>query len=150
VFTNIGMAKVSTSAEEARRLGYLRPRDSISMNRDRQIADAKQVALDLVKLGYRPAKPREDVLVLGQPGFAKMKLGLHLLRRAEYVSDYDVVIGTHLARILSGGGEFTSPQRVSEQFLLDLEREAFVSLCGEKKTQERIQHMLKKGKALRN
>ncbi|MBZ5542816.1 MAG: 3-hydroxyacyl-CoA dehydrogenase/enoyl-CoA hydratase family protein [Acidobacteriia bacterium] len=150
VFTNIGMAKVSSSAEDARKLGYLRPQDSISMNRDRQIADAKQVALDLVKLGYRPAKPREDVLVLGQAGFAKMKLGLHLLRRAEYISDYDVVIGTHLARILSGGGEFTSPQRVSEQFLLDLEREAFVSLCGEKKTQERIQHMLKKGKALRN
>jgi 3-hydroxyacyl-CoA dehydrogenase len=150
VFTNIGMAKVSSSAEDARQLGYLRPQDSISMNRDRQIADAKQVALDLVKLGYRPAKPREDILALGQPGFAKMKLGLHLLRRAEYISDYDVVIGTHLARILSGGGEFTSPQRVSEQFLLDLEREAFVSLCGERKTQERIQHMLKKGKALRN
>jgi len=150
VFTNIGMAKVSTSAEDARKLGYLRPQDSLSMNRDRQIADAKQVALDLVRLGYRPAKPREDILVLGQAGFAKMKLGLHLLRRAEYISDYDVVIGTHLARILSGGGEFTSPQRVSEQFLLDLEREAFVSLCGERKTQERIQHMLKKGKALRN
>jgi 3-hydroxyacyl-CoA dehydrogenase len=150
VFTNIGMAEVSSSAEDARRLGYLRPQDSITMNRDRQIADAKQVALDLVRLGYRPSKPREDVLVLGQAGFAKLKLGLHLMRRAEYISDYDVVIGTHLARILSGGGEFTSPQRVSEQFLLDLEREAFVSLCGEKKTQERIQHMLKKGKALRN
>ena len=150
VFTNIGMAKVSSSAEEARKLGYVRPQDSISMNRDRQIADAKQVALDLVRLGYRPSKPREDILVLGQAGFAKMKLGMHLMRRADYISDYDVVIGTHLARILSGGGEFTSPQRVSEQFLLDLEREAFVSLCGEKKTQERIQHMLKKGKALRN
>lgn len=150
IFLNIGMAKVSTSAEDARKLRYLTPQDSISMNRDRLIADAKQVALDLVKLGYRPAKPREDILVLGQAGFVKMKLGLHLMRRAEYISDYDVAIGTHLARILSGGGEFTSPQRVSEQYLLDLEREAFVSLCGEKKTQERIQHMLKKGKALRN
>jgi len=150
IFTNIGMAKVSTSAEDARKLHYLRPQDSISMNRDRQIADAKQVALDLVRLGYRPPKRRDDILVLGQAAFAKMKLGLHLLRRAEYISDYDVVIGTHLARVLSGGGEFTSPQRVSEQYLLDLEREAFVSLCGEKKTQERIQHMLKKGKPLRN
>jgi 3-hydroxyacyl-CoA dehydrogenase len=150
VFLNIGMAKVSTSAEEARKLRYLSARDSISMNRDRQIADAKQVALDLVKLGYRPAKPRDDILAPGQAAFTKMKLGLHLMRRAEYISDYDVVVATHLARILSGGGEFTSPQRVSEQYLLDLEREVFVSLCGEKKTQERMQYMLKKGKPLRN
>jgi 3-hydroxyacyl-CoA dehydrogenase len=150
VFQNIGMAKVSSSAEEARRLGYLSARDSISMNGDRLIADAKQLALDLVKLGHRPGKPRDDILVLGQSAFAKMKLGLHLLRRAEYISDYDVVVGTHLASVLSGGGEFTSPQRVSEQYLLDLEREAFVSLCGQRKTVERIQHMLKKGKPLRN
>lgn len=150
VFQNIGTARVSTSAEEARRLGYLAPRDSISMNRDRQIADAKQLALDLVKLGYRPGKAREDILVLGQAAFAKMKLGLHLMRRAEYISDFDVVVGTQLARVLSGGGEFTSPQRVSEQYLLDLEREAFVSLCGQKKTVERMQYMLKKGKPLRN
>ncbi len=150
VFLNIGMAKVSTSAAEARKLGYLSVKDSISMNRDRQIADAKELALDLARLGYRPGKPREDVRVLGQSAFAKMKLGLHLMRRAEYISDYDVVVATQLAKVLSGGGEFTSPQLVSEQYLLDLEREAFVSLCGEKKTMERIQHMLKKGKALRN
>jgi 3-hydroxyacyl-CoA dehydrogenase len=150
VFLNIGMAKVSTSGAEARKLGYLSVRDSISMNRDRQIADAKQVALDLVKLGYRPGKPRVDIQVLGQAAFAKMKLGLHLMRRAEYISDYDVVVATHLAKILSGGGEFTSPQRVSEQHLLDLEREAFLSLCGQKKTVERMQYMLKRGKPLRN
>jgi 3-hydroxyacyl-CoA dehydrogenase len=150
VFLNIGMAKVSTSAEGARKLGYLTVRNSISMNRDRQIADAKQLALDLARLGYRPGKPREDIRVLGQSALAKMKLGLHLMRRAEYISEYDVVVGTQLAKVLSGGGEFTSPQRVSEQFLLDLEREAFVSLCGQKKTVERIQYMLKKGKPLRN
>ncbi len=150
VFQTIGRAKTSSSAEEAKKLGYLSERDSFSMNRDRQIADAKQLALDLVKLGHRPGKPREDIPVLGQSALAKMKLGLHLLRRAEYISDHDVVIGTHLAKILSGGGEFTSPQRVSEQYLLDLEREAFLSLCGERKTQERIQHMLKTGKPLRN
>jgi 3-hydroxyacyl-CoA dehydrogenase len=150
VFTNIGMAKVSTSAEEARRLHYLSPGDSVSMNRDRQIADAKQLALDLIRLGYRPGKPREDIQVLGRPAFAKMKLGLHLMRQAEYISEYDVVVGTHLAKVLAGGGEFTSPQRVSEQYLLDLEREAFVSLCGQKKTVERMQYMLKKGKPLRN
>ena len=150
VFLNIGMAKVSASAEEARELGYLAVRDSISMNRDRLIADGKQLALDLVKLGYRPGKPREDIRVLGQSAFAKMKLGLHLMRRAEYISDYDVVVGTHLAQILSGGGEFTAPQLVSEQYLLELEREAFVRLCGQKKTVERMQHMLRKGKPLRN
>jgi 3-hydroxyacyl-CoA dehydrogenase len=149
VFLNIGMAKVSGSAAEARKLGYLTERDSISMNRDRQIADAKQLALDLVKLGYRPGVPREDVRVLGQDAFSRMKLGLHLMRRAERLSDYDVVVGTQIARVLSGG-EFTSPQEVSEQYLLDLEREAFISLCGQKKTQERIQFMLKKGKPLRN
>jgi 3-hydroxyacyl-CoA dehydrogenase len=150
VFLNIGMAKVSTSAEEARRLRYLSPQDSVSMNRDRQIADAKQLALDLVRLGHRPGKPRQDIRALGQQALAKMKLGLHLMRRAEYLSDYDVVVGTQLARVLSGGGEFTSPQLVSEQYLLDLEREAFVSLCGQKKTVERIQFTLKKGKPLRN
>jgi 3-hydroxyacyl-CoA dehydrogenase len=150
VFMNIGMAKVSTSAEEARKLGYLSAKDSISMNPDRQIADAKQLALDLARLGYRPGSTRADVRVLGQAAFVKMRLGLHLMRRAEYISDYDVVIGTQLAKILSGGGEFTSPQLVSEQYLLDLEREAFVSLCGQKKTVERIQYMLKRGKPLRN
>jgi 3-hydroxyacyl-CoA dehydrogenase len=149
VFLNIGMGKVSASAEDARKLGYLTARDSISMNRDRQIADAKQLALDLVKLGYHPGVERTDIRVLGQSAFSMMKLGLHLMRRAERLSDYDVVVGTHIARVLAGG-EFTSPQMVSEQYLLDLEREAFVSLCGQKKTQERIQFMLKKGKPLRN
>jgi 3-hydroxyacyl-CoA dehydrogenase len=150
VFLNIAMAKVSTSAEEARKLGYLSAKDSISMNRDRQIADAKQLALDLARLGYRPGRPRDDVRVLGQAAFVKMKLGLHLMRRGNYISDYDVVIATQLAKVLSGGGEFTSLQLVSEQYLLDLEREAFVSLCGQKKTVERIQFMLKHGKPLRN
>ena len=150
VFMNIAMAKVSASAEEARKLGYLSPKDSISMNRDRQIADAKELALDLARLGYRPGKPREDVRVLGQAAFVKMKLGLHLMRRAEYISDHDVAVATHLAKVLCGGGEFTSTQLVSEKYLLDLEREAFLSLCGQKQTVERIQYMLKRGKPLRN
>jgi 3-hydroxyacyl-CoA dehydrogenase len=150
VFETIGLAEVSSSGQEAYKLGYLSSRDSITMNRDRLIADAKQLAQDMVKLGYRPGNPREDILVLGQPAFAKMKLGLHLMRRGEYISDYDVVVGTELAKVLSGGGEFTSPQRVSEQYLLDLEREAFVRLCGQRKTVERLQFMLKKGKPLRN
>jgi 3-hydroxyacyl-CoA dehydrogenase len=150
VFQTIGMAKVSASAAEARNLGYLTERDSVGMNRDRLLADAKQVALDMVRLGYRPGIPKEDVLVLGNSAFTSMKLGLHLMRRAEYISDYDVVIGTELARVLSGGGELTGPHRVSEQYLLDLERESFVRLCGQRKSVERIQHMLQKGKVLRN
>lgn len=149
-FETIGMAKVSTSASDARKLGYLSSADVVIMNRDRQIAAAKQVALDLVKLGYRAAAPRNDVSVPGAAAFNKLRLGLHLMRRAEYISEHDLLIGTKLARVLTGGGEFTSPQSVSEQYLLDLEREAFVSLCGERKTVERIQHMLKTGKPLRN
>ncbi|MGH9351446.1 MAG: 3-hydroxyacyl-CoA dehydrogenase/enoyl-CoA hydratase family protein [Terriglobia bacterium] len=150
VFKNIGMAKVSTSAAEARKLGYLSPDDAVCMYRDRQIASAKQMALDLVRLGYRPGKPREDVPVLGEPALSKMKLFLHLMRRGEYISDHDALVATKLAGVLSGGSEFKSPGAVSEQYLLDLEREAFLSLCGEKKTVERIQHMLKNGKPLRN
>jgi 3-hydroxyacyl-CoA dehydrogenase len=149
-FLTIGMAKVSSSAEEARKLRYLSPRDSISMNPDRQIADAKQLALDLLRLGCRPGKPREDIRALGQSAFSKMKLALHWMRRGEYLSDYDVTVGTQLARVLSGGGEFTAPQRVSEQYLLDLECEAFLSLCGQKNTVERIQFTLKTGGPLRN
>ncbi|HEV2418451.1 MAG TPA: 3-hydroxyacyl-CoA dehydrogenase NAD-binding domain-containing protein [Terriglobia bacterium] len=150
VFKNIGMATVSTSAEEARNLGYLTPDDVICMNRDRQIALAKQMALELARLGYRPGKPRQDVPALGEPAFSKMKLALHLLRRGEYISNHDALIATKLAEVLSGGCEWKSPGRVSEQYLLDLEREAFLSLCGEKKTAERIQYMLKNGKPLRN
>ncbi|HTV55709.1 MAG TPA: 3-hydroxyacyl-CoA dehydrogenase NAD-binding domain-containing protein [Terriglobia bacterium] len=150
VFTSIGNAKVSTSAADARTLGYLSARDVVLMNRDRQITIAKQEALNAAKLGYHPGKVRDDIVVFGTAAFSRMRHALHLMRRAEYISAHDLIVGTHLARILSGGGEFTGPQRVSEQFLLDLEREAFVSLCGEKKTVERIQHTLKTGKPLRN
>lgn len=150
VFMNIGTAKVSTSAADGGKLGYLCARDVVCMNRDRQIAMAKQVALDILKLGYRPGRVREDVPVFGTAAFSSMRHILHLMRRAEYISDHDLVVATQLARIFSGGAEFTGPQRVSEQFLLELEREAFVSLCGEKKTLERIQHTLKTGKPLRN
>jgi 3-hydroxyacyl-CoA dehydrogenase len=150
VFMNVGTAKVSSSAEEARKMGYLSARDVVSMRRDRQLALAKQTALSLAHAGYRPGIPREDIVVFGKAGFSKMQLALHLMRRAGAISDYDARVGAQLARVLSGGGEFTETQQVSEQYLLDLEREAFVSLCGEKKTVERIQHMLKTGKPLRN
>ena len=148
-FEIVGLAKVSSSAEEARRFGFLRKSDGITLNRDRLIAEAKQVALGLAQGGYRPAKPREDIPVFGKPVLSALKLGLHQLLRGQFATDHDVVVGTRMANVLAGG-LLTGPQKVSEQYLLDLEREAFLSLAGETKTVERIQHMLNKGKPLRN
>jgi len=148
IFENAAMAKVSSSAEEARSLGYLRPSDLISMNRDRQVADAKQTALAMVRAGYHPPAPAE-IRVLGEEFLAAAKLAIHMLVRGEYATEYDGVVARKLAYILAGGG-ITSPQTVSEQYILDLEREAFVSLCGERKTQERVAFTLKTGKPLRN
>jgi len=142
------MAKVSTSGEEARTLGYLRPADLIAMNRDRLIADAKETALDMLRAGYHPPPPAE-IHVLGEEFLAAAKLVIHMMLRGEYISEYDAVIGRKLANILAGGA-LSAPQTVSEQYILDLEREAFVSLCGERKTQQRIAHTLKTGKPLRN
>jgi 3-hydroxyacyl-CoA dehydrogenase len=156
VFETIAMAKVGTSAEECRDLGYLRREDGVSMNRDRLVADAKQAALALVRGGYKPlaATGQEgaqttQIKVLGEQFLAGAKLAIHMMLRGGYASEYDAHVGRKLANILAGGA-LTSPQLVSEQYVLDLEREAFVSLCGEKKTQERIAHTLKTGKPLRN
>lgn len=148
VFENVATAKVSTSGEEARSLGYLRPSDLIAMNRDRQIADAKQTALAMVRAGYHPPAPAE-IRVLGEEFFAAAKLAVHMMIRGEFATEYDGVVARKLAYVLAGGG-ITAPQTVPEQYVLDLEREAFVSLCGERKTQERIAHTLKTGKPLRN
>jgi 3-hydroxyacyl-CoA dehydrogenase len=148
IFQNIAMAKVSTSAEEARSLGYLRPSDLIAMNRDRQIADAKETALAMVRAGYHPPAPTE-IRVLGEEFLAAAKLAIHMLMRGEFASAHDAVVSRKVASILAGG-TITAPQMVSEQYILDLEREAFVSLCGERKTQERIAYTLKTGKPLRN
>ena len=148
VFENIAMAKVSTSGEEARSLGYLRPSDLIAMNRDRQVADAKETALAMVRAGYHPPAPAE-IRVLGEEFLAGAKLAIHMLVRGEFATEHDAVVARRLAYVLAGGS-ITAPQTVSEQYILDLEREAFVSLCGERKTQERIAHTLKTGKPLRN
>jgi 3-hydroxyacyl-CoA dehydrogenase len=148
IFENIATAKVSTSAEEARSLGYLRSSDLISMNRDRQIADAKQTALAMVRAGYHPPAPAE-VRVLGEEFYALAKLAIHGMVRGEFATEFDSVVARKLAYILAGGS-ITAAQTVPEQYILDLEREAFVSLCGERKTQERIAHTLKTGKPLRN
>ncbi|MGA3189634.1 MAG: 3-hydroxyacyl-CoA dehydrogenase/enoyl-CoA hydratase family protein [Bryobacteraceae bacterium] len=147
-FELIGMAKVSSSAEEARQLGFLTKSDGISMNPDLLIEDAKELALSLVK-DYQPGVPRTDVKVGGESAFAMLKLGAWTMRQGGYISDYDVVVAEKLANVLSGG-KLTGEQLVSEQYLLDLEREAFLSLCGNPKTQERMQFMLKTGKPLRN
>jgi 3-hydroxyacyl-CoA dehydrogenase len=156
IFETVAMAKVGTSAEESRELGFLRREDGVSMNRDRLVADAKEVALGLARGGYQPAEASwqegaqtTQVKALGESFLATAKMGIHMLVRGGYASEYDAVVARKLANILAGGA-LSAPQMVSEQYLLDLEREAFVSLCGEKKTQERIAHTLKTGKPLRN
>ena len=148
VFETIGFAKVSGSGPDARRLGYLRDVDGITMNRERLIADAKSRALARVREGYQPPPPR-GISVGGDTVAAALKLGVHLALRAGHISDHDALIGRKLAWVLSGGS-LPHPAVVSEQYLLDLEREAFLSLCGERRTLERIRHTLKTGKTLRN
>ena len=148
-FELIGMGKVATSAQEAKAWGFLRYVDSISMNGDRLIADAKQEVLNLDASGFEPPVPREDITVMGEDGIAAMKLALHMMKQGGFISDHDELIGTKLANIMCGGA-INHAVQVSEQYLLDLEREAFISLCGESKTQERIAAMLKTGKPLRN
>lgn len=148
-FETIGFAKVSTSAAEARRLGFLRDGDVVTMNRERLTADAKAMALELVRDGYQPATPRTSIPVGGSNVLAALKLGVHLAWRAGRISDYDKVVAGKLAWILAGG-DLPAATTVSEEYLLELEREAFLSLCGERKTQERIAHTLKTGKTLRN
>jgi 3-hydroxyacyl-CoA dehydrogenase len=148
VFETIAFAKVSTSGPDARRLGYLRDADGISMNRDRLQQDAKAIALARVPDYVRPL-PRTAVRVGGSGLLATLKLGVHLALRAGRISDHDALIARKLAWILAGG-DAPHPTTLSEQQLLDLEREAFLSLCGERKTQERIAHTLKTGKPLRN
>jgi 3-hydroxyacyl-CoA dehydrogenase len=148
-FETIGTAKVATSAHEARALGFLRDSDRITMNRERVLSDAKERALEMVRPGYEPPQPRMDIPAPGENILATLKLGVHLMHQGGYITDHEVKIGTKVAEVLCGGN--VSPGTpVSEQYILDLEREAFKSLCGEKKTQERIQYTLKTGKTLRN
>ena len=148
-FETVATAKVATSAWEARGLGFLGDSDRITANRQRVLSDAKTRVLELVRSGYQPPRPRSDIPAPGENILAALKLGVHLMRQGGYISDYEVKIGGKVAEVLCGGA--VSPGTlVSEQYLLDLEREAFKSLCGEKNTQERIQFTLKTGKPLRN
>ena len=148
-YMNIATAKVATSAHEAKQMNILRRGDVIVLNRDRQIAEAKQEALKLAEAGYTQPKPRKDIKVLGKSALGMFYAGAHTMLSGKYISEHDVKISQKLAYVMCGG-DLSAPTTVSEQYLLDLEREAFVSLCGEKKTLERIQSILNSGKPLRN
>jgi 3-hydroxyacyl-CoA dehydrogenase len=148
-FETIATGKVGTSAEEARGLGFLSSSDRITMNRERVLSDAKTRALERVRAGYEPPVMRTNIPAQGENILAALKMGVYLMRQGEFISDHELKLGTKIAEVLCGGN-VTPGTPVSEQYLLDLEREAFKSLCGEKKTQERIQFTLKTGKTLRN
>ncbi|MGA2694540.1 MAG: 3-hydroxyacyl-CoA dehydrogenase NAD-binding domain-containing protein [Terriglobales bacterium] len=148
-FETIATGKVATSAHEARGLGFLTGSDNITMNRDRVLTDAKMRALELVKAGYEPPVIRTDIPAPGESMLAALKLGIHIMRQGDYITEYEVKLATKIAEVLCGGN-ITPGTPISEQYVLDLEREGFKSLCGEKKTQERIQYTLKTGKTLRN
>ena len=148
-FETIGFGKVSTSAAHARRLGLLREVDGVTMDRERLMADAKAMVLERVREGYRAPDRRTAIPVGGEEARAALELGIHLAWRGGAISDHDARIGRALARIMTGG-DLPHATTVSEQVLLDLEREAFLSLCGEPKTLDRIRHTLKTGKTLRN
>jgi len=148
-FETIAMAKVSTSGPEAVKLGYLRPTDKMTVNRDFLIEDAKKMVLAMNMEGYTPPQPGDDIRVAGEDTFAMIRLALWTLHEQGYATDHDVTVATKVGYVLCGGN-LLKDTKVSEQYLLDLEREAFVSLCGDPKTQARIQHMLSTGKPLRN
>jgi 3-hydroxyacyl-CoA dehydrogenase len=149
-FLTIGMAKVATSAYEAFDLGILQKgKDVVVVNKDRQIAEAKKHALLLADAGYTQPVKRKDILVLGKQALGMFLVGTDSMEAANYISEHDQKIANKLAYVMAGG-DLSEPTKVSEQYLLDIEREAFLSLCTERKTLERIQHMLKTGKPLRN
>jgi 3-hydroxyacyl-CoA dehydrogenase len=148
-FETIGMAKVATSAEEARDVGFLRPQDTWSMNGDHRIADARDLALAMARAGFEPPRPQGEIPVMGKAGIALVESVLFNMEQGRYISEHDRKIGRELGRILSGG-DIPGPTTVSEQHLLDLERESFLRLCGERKSLERMHAILTTGKPLRN
>jgi len=147
-FETIAMAKVSTSGHDTKKLGYMRPQDAVVINADRRIYEAKMAVLEMERAGYLPQE-EERIRVVGEPGKAVLQLAAYTMRQGGYISDHDYLIAGKLAHVLAGGN-VPANSLVSEQYMLDLEREAFLSLCGEPKTQARMQHMLTKGKPLRN
>jgi 3-hydroxyacyl-CoA dehydrogenase len=148
-FETIGMAKVAASAKEARELGFLRSWDKITIQRDYLLQEARNTVLAMNREGYEMPRPRADIAFPGRSEFSSFAYGLYTMRLAGTISEYDEKVGRKIAFVLTGG-DVPPGTRLSEQDLLDLEREAFLSLCGEEKTHARIQYMLMKGKPLRN
>ncbi len=148
IFEQVGMAKVSTSAEEARDLGILGPNDRVIMNRSHLIAEAKREVLHMAAAGYRPPLP-EKIYAAGRDALAAMRVGVHMFKSGGGITEHEAKIGSKLAYIMTGG-ELSRPAWLDEQYFLDLEREAFLSLCGEEKTQQRMWNLLQTGKPLRN
>ena len=148
-FMTIATAKVATSAEEARQIGFVRTSDEITLNRARLLADAKQKVLELHEAGYTQQAQRKDIKVQGKSGLALFEAGIAGMKYGNYISDHDMKIARKISWVMNGG-DLSMPTEVSEQYLLDLEREAFLSLTGEPKTLERIHSILFKGKPLRN
>jgi len=148
-FETLGMAKVSRSAEEARGIGFLRAQDGVTLSRDRAIFDAKQVALGLARAGYKKPLPPDNLILPGRNGSALLKMGLYSWKLGKQLSEYDAVVGGKLAEVLCGG-DIRPNTVVTEQQVLDLEKEAFLSLCGMEKTQARMDSLLRTGKPLRN
>ena len=149
VFETIAMSKVATSGPEAVKMGFFRPTDQMTVNRDYLIEDAKKTVTAMNMEGYTPPRPRDEIRVAGEDTLAMIKLALWTMHESGYITDHDVTVSQKLAYVLCGGNVLADT-KVSEQYLLDLEREAFLSLCGDPKTQARIQHMLTTGKPLRN
>lgn len=149
-FLTVGQAKVSTSAEEAFELGYLRRGiDEVIVSKERQLTYAKEACLEMAEKGYTQPARRKDITVLGNEGLGLVHVGAHSMMSGNYMSEHDLVISEKLGYVLCGG-DLSSPTQVSEQYLLDLERRAFVELCGQRKTLERMQSLLQTGKILRN
>ncbi|MBW8010514.1 MAG: 3-hydroxyacyl-CoA dehydrogenase/enoyl-CoA hydratase family protein [Chloroflexi bacterium] len=148
LFEDIGQAKVATSAEEARQMGILSTSDRVVLNREHLLTEAKREALHMIADGYTPALP-EKIYAAGRDALSALNVGLYNYKESAFISEHDTLVGRFLSKVLTGGN-LSSPTWVDEQYILDLEREAFLSLCGEKKTQERMWHTLQTGKPLRN
>jgi len=148
VFEQIGMAKVATSAEEGREMGFLLPQDRVVMNRSHLLTEAKKEVLHMLETGYHPPVP-EKVYAAGRDALAALRVGIYIMKEGGFITEHEHLIASKLAYIMTGG-ELSQPTWVDEQYLLDLEREAFLSLCGEEKTQQRMWNLLQTGKVLRN
>jgi 3-hydroxyacyl-CoA dehydrogenase len=148
-FMAVGQARVRTSAEDARSIGFLRADDVVVMNKEYLLAEAKREVLAMAASGYKADHPVRNVYAAGRDQLANLRVGIHMMKEGGYISDYDAHVGNKLAYVLCGG-ELSQPQWVDEQYFLDLERDVFLSLAGEPKTLERIFHMLQTGKPLRN